>query len=278
MERYIYTDLACEFVKNNSNLYSIKTNNISESIQKNFYIDKNSNESCITYFTHGLCDLSNTDFLILQKDISTELVKLFVRNSGDSFYGDDFTVLAIGLGNPFLTPDSLGCETVKRIFVTNHLSREERKRYKRKRIAALIPDVTGNTGIETANIVSATALCVDPNVILVIDSLAARGYDRLTSVLQISDIGLTPGSGVYNDKKRLDFDHIGIPVITIGIPTVINSATMLADIVLKKKLSEDIAALDDHLNFFVTPKDIDVIIKDASILLAGAIDLAITEE
>lgn len=280
MKEYIYTDLATEF----KNQFDFSPEiNITENIKK-IYHGANI-EDCfgVTIFTPKISELTSKDFFLVQKEITAEIKRFTERYFKNYLQNKNFTALIVGLGNPNLTPDSLGVETVKKITVTNYLNDEQLKLIKHKRIAAIIPDVTGNTGIETADIVTMSALCIDPNIIIVIDSLAARSCNRLASTIQISDIGISPGSGLSKTHKKIDFHEIGVPVISVGVPTVVNSATLLADCFETLAVSSDFQkeikeTLPTQINFFVTPKEIDIIIKDAALLLAGALDMVFSLE
>lgn len=170
-------------------------------------------------------------------------------------------VLIIGLGNSDITPDALGPLTADKILATRHINKELRQRLNLdslKNVCALTPGVLGKTGIEAAETVYATAKSVKPSVIIVIDALAASNVENLCCTIQLSDTGISPGSGVNNSRKELSKSTLKIPVVAIGIPTVTDSASVI-------KSGEDIQMM-------VTPKEIDSLIDKASEFLSHTLN------
>ncbi|MBU5595186.1 GPR endopeptidase [Amphibacillus sp. MSJ-3] len=139
--------------------------------------------------------------------------------------------LVVGLGNAYVTPDALGPETVKKILVTKHLFayQPEMVADGYRSVAAFAPGVMGVTGIETSDIIQGLINEVKPNFIIAIDALASRGIDRVNTTIQLSDTGIHPGSGVSNKRKELSYETYGIPVISIGVPTVVDAVTITSD-------------------------------------------------
>ena len=172
----------------------------------------------------------------------------------------DGMILVIGLGNSAITPDALGPEVINLIFSTRHLFEIEAFKNLR-RTAAVAPGVLGQTGIETAEIVSGIVKTIKPDGVIVIDALASRELSRLGATVQISDTGIIPGSGVANHRKALTKETLGVPVISIGVPTVVDINT-----VFKNTSSE---------NMVVTPREIDTIIENAAKTVAFGINLAL---
>jgi len=170
------------------------------------------------------------------------------------------TVLVIGLGNSSITPDALGPEVINLIFATRHLSSIEGFKGLRS-TAAVAPGVLGQTGIETAEIVSGIVNTIKPEGVIVIDALASRELSRLGATVQISDTGIIPGSGVANHRKALTKETLGVPVISIGVPTVVDINT-----ILNSHASD---------NMVVTPREIDTIIENAAKTIAFGINLAL---
>ncbi len=171
----------------------------------------------------------------------------------------DGVILVIGLGNSAITPDALGPEVINLIFATRHLS--DIVAFKGLRsTAAVAPGVLGQTGIETAEIVSGIVNTIKPDGVIVIDALAARELSRLGATVQISDTGITPGSGVANHRKALTKETLGVPVISVGVPTVVNIKNFC-----------DIKAD----NMVVTPREIDTIIENAAKTVGFGINLAL---
>ena len=190
-------------------------------------------------------------------------------------------VLVVGLGNRDLTPDSLGPRVVSEILITRHLADalpgvvNERMRP----VCAIAPGVMGNTGMETGEVVRAVADAVQPSCVIVIDALAARSTQRILSTVQISDAGVTPGSGVGNHRDALTKDSLGVPVIALGIPMVVHASTILRD-ALERITGSDVHAETllsrmDGANLVVTPVMIDEAVRCAASLLARAINMAL---
>lgn len=134
--------------------------------------------------------------------------------------------LVIGLGNPKSTPDALGPCVIERIFVTNHLPDCESRP-----VCAIAPGVTGETGIETSELIKGLVMVTKPNFLIVIDALAASSIARVNHTIQMGNTGIAPGSGVGNSRKEISFSTLNIPVIAIGVPTVVDAATLVTDTV-----------------------------------------------
>ncbi|WP_440895900.1 GPR endopeptidase [Amphibacillus sp. Q70] len=139
--------------------------------------------------------------------------------------------LVVGLGNDYVTPDALGPETIKKILVTKHLFvyHPETVADGYRPVAAFSPGVMGVTGMETSDIIQGLVKEVDPDFIITIDALASRGIDRVNTTIQLSDTGIHPGSGVSNKRKELSNETFGIPVISMGVPTVVDAVTITSD-------------------------------------------------
>ena len=195
-------------------------------------------------------------------------------------------VLVIGLGNRRITPDSLGPQTIDRTLVTRHMFEQlpgfadERMRS----VCALAPGVLGVTGIETMEMVEALVAKVRPRAILCVDSLAARAAGRIGTAIQLTDTGIQPGSGVGNHRRSLTREALGVPVIAVGMPTVIYAATLTRDAM--ETLSPDTAEDDlDRVEqelltgaqgeMVVTPREIDEIISDTAGVIATAVNRAL---
>lgn len=196
-------------------------------------------------------------------------------------------ILVVGLGNKDVTPDSLGPLVTEQIFATRHLIKEFGENFKKQNhienIAAISPGVMGQTGMEAKEIIQAITKTVDINLVIVIDALAARSVSRLNCTFQITNTGISPGSGVGNNRKALNQDSLGVPVIAIGVPTVVDAYTivndMLEQFMLRQGFNDD--EINDFnmqlrneniVNMFVTPKDIDEAIKNISRIIAESIN------
>ena len=195
----------------------------------------------------------------------------------------DGTVLVVGLGNDKITPDALGPKCISLILATRHISEEFAKAIgfeKLRSVAAVVPGVLGTTGIETAESIEGIAERIKPSCVIVIDALAARSTERLGTTVQITDTGVSPGSGVGNKRNRIDEKSIGVPVIAIGVPTVVDAATMSADVLVNAGMSEsEIESLlrngEENSLMMVTPKEIDNVIDRAATLVAMGINSAL---
>ena len=170
------------------------------------------------------------------------------------------SVLVVGLGNREVTPDALGPEAVNHLRVTRHVVREYGKaafaREKVQLVSTIVPGVMAQTGMETLEIVRGIVAETKPDQVVVIDALAARSSKRLNRTIQISDAGIQPGSGVGNHRNSLTRETIGIPVLAIGVPTVVDAATIVYD------ATGDRSSVPPGLNgMFVTPKNVDEMIR-----------------
>lgn len=205
-------------------------------------------------------------------------------------------VLVVGLGNLYSTPDSLGSKVVQNIEITRHIKKylpqyideDERE------ISAIAPGVLGTTGMEVQEILQGIVQNVKPKLLIVIDSLASKSIERISSTIQIADTGIVPGGGVENARKELTEKTLGVPVIAIGIPTVVDAATVAADSLdlCIEKLQENAKSNDylnelknqdkyemireilmpDNFNFIVTPKEIDELIENMTKIIADGIN------
>lgn len=176
------------------------------------------------------------------------------------------SVLVAGLGNTAITPDSLGPEVAERIIATRHISKEMRTQLglgKLMPVSVLTPGVLGQTGIETGEILLGTVERIKPSAVIVIDALAARSLERLGSTVQLSDTGICPGSGVGNARMEISRSTLGVPVISVGVPTVVDINTLLYDVGAEKSREVDM---------IVTPKEVDMMIDRAAELIAVGIN------
>ena len=185
------------------------------------------------------------------------------------------SVLVVGLGNREVTPDALGPEAVNHLRVTRHVVREYGKaafaREKVQLVSTIVPGVMAQTGMETLEIVRGIVAETKPDQVVVIDALAARSSKRLNRTIQISDAGIQPGSGVGNHRNSLTRETIGIPVLAIGVPTVVDAATIVYD------ATGDRSSVPPGLNgMFVTPKNVDEMIRRLSFTISEALNLALS--
>lgn len=192
-------------------------------------------------------------------------------------------VLVAGLGNDQITPDAIGPGTVARLSVTRHLKVCRAELYHALdccELSALVPGVLGRTGLEAAELVRQAALCVDAQLVVAIDALAARSCHRLAATIQLSDRGISPGAGIGNMRTALDRETVGCPVLAVGVPTVVDSATLVLDALERAGLSYDthdpalLQVLETGRSFVVSPSDCDRVVQLTCRLLARALDMA----
>ncbi|MCH5169699.1 MAG: GPR endopeptidase [Oscillospiraceae bacterium] len=189
------------------------------------------------------------------------------------------SVLVAGLGNENITPDALGPMCAGKIFATRHIKDEMKKDLDIENIrsvASVSTGVLGQTGIETAEYIKSVADIVKPVAIITVDALAARRLSRLGKTVQISNTGIIPGSGVGNARARIDESTMSVPVVSIGVPTVVDGITLINDLTDRRIDAEKIPS--DLKETMVTPGDIDTVIERAANLLALAINCALQTE
>ncbi len=208
-------------------------------------------------------------------------------------------ILVVGLGNIYVTPDALGPKVINEIDITRHLLEymPEALDENTREVSAVSPGVLGTTGIETLEILKGIVDNVKPKLVIVIDALASRSIERISSSIQLADTGIVPGAGVGNARKELTEKTLGIPVIAMGIPTVVEAATIAADslTLLIQKVQEQAQSNDflnklqeedkyelikevlapEEYNFIVTPKEIDGLIEKMKDVVARGINFAI---
>lgn len=222
------------------------------------------------------------------------MTEVLVKNL-KQFIGNKKKIMVAGLGNREVTPDALGPYVIDNLYVTRHLLNEGIIS-ESVEMSAIAPGVMAQTGMEAALILKALAREIKPELIIVIDALAARNSDRLNKTIQLADTGITPGSGVGNHRNAINKDSVGVPVLAIGVPTVISVPTIVNDAmelmvnaigkqstknVLKKFNDEERYQLACEMvtpyleNMFVTPKDIDEAVKRISYTISEAINQAV---
>ncbi len=207
--------------------------------------------------------------------------------------GQEQGILVVGLGNRAVTADALGPHVVDNLCITRHIVREYGKAaYNRDRmnqVSSMEPGVMGKTGMEAAEIIKGVVEQTGPDVIVAIDALAARTTKRLNRTIQITDTGIHPGSGVGNHRNALTKESMGVPVIAIGVPTVVDAATIVMDAfeklldgtgeaVKREYLEECRNALAELHNMYVASKDIDAVIKRVSYTVSEGINMALSLE
>ena len=215
-ESYVEKDIKVDYIK----------------LEKNNILNKKQGDY-ITISFQDITDINN--FQMVLKVLEKELLRIFSLSN----IKKEAKCLIIGLGNSKSTPDSLGYETVKNIIVTRHLYELGEVDKKYRNVSVLEPNVIGNTGIESRDVIMGVIKETTPDFIIAIDSLSASNIERIQKTIQITNTGIQPGSGIGNNRGELSIDTIKIPVIAIGVPTVVSSAVIVHDTInyLIKKVS-----------------------------------------
>ena len=233
-------------------------------------------------------------------EISKELAKFLARFIKKD--KEDYSILVVGLGNRKVTPDALGPYLVDNLNITRHIVKEYGKyamgEENVRLVSAIVPGVMAQTGMETVEIIKGIVRETKPDMMIAVDALAARSSKRLNRTIQITDTGINPGSGVGNHRNAITKDTVGIPVVAIGVPTVVDAATIVNDtmenLILALESSETLRGvgvvmqgynaaekyelvkelISPHLNgLFVTPKDIDETVKRISYTISEALNM-----
>ena len=233
-------------------------------------------------------------------EISKELAKFLARFIKKD--KEDYSILVVGLGNRKVTPDALGPYVVDNLNITRHIVKEYGKYAMGEEdvrlVSAIVPGVMAQTGMETVEIIKGIVKETKPDMMIAVDALAARSSKRLNRTIQITDTGINPGPGVGNHRNAITEDTVGIPVLAIGVPTVVDAATIVNDtmenLILALESSETLRGvglvmqgynaaekyelvkelISPHLNgLFVTPKDIDETVKRISYTISEALNM-----
>lgn len=252
-----------------------------------------------TYINIEVPKLKNTD-----QDLKDEVSQVLAKELKGILRNNENTkTLIVGLGNWNVTPDALGPKVIDRALVTRQFFIAYKKDSDETvaNVSAISPGVMGLTGIETSEIVKGIVEKTKPDLIVAIDSLASRKMERVSTTIQISDTGISPGSGIGNKRLGLTEEYLGVPVVAIGVPTVVDAATMVNDTMdlivgsMKKhaeagsefySILEEISTEEKYSlirevlqpfmpNVVVTPKEIDIIIDDLSIIIANGLNMAL---
>ncbi len=252
-----------------------------------------------TYITIDVPALKKAD-----QDLKDEISQAVAKELRHLINPDKQTrSLVVGLGNWNITPDALGPKVVDKVYVTRHLFEAYKKTEDEDmtNVSAISPGVMGITGIETSETIKGIVEKTNPDIVIAIDALASRRMERVSTTIQITDAGISPGSGIGNARKALNKESLGIPVYAIGIPTVVDAATMINDTMeliieeLKNQadkgtsfysMLEEMESQDKYQlikevltpympNVVVTPKEIDELISNLSLIVANGINIAL---
>lgn len=228
----------------------------------------------VTVDCGNVCELDEQEEQRVARVLSVEIRELSQKMCARRV-GNDFFVLVVGLGNAEMTPDSLGPKTLKTLPVTRRFRGEvgEIGAFSRCDLAALAPGVMAQTGLDTVQILRGVVESVRPDLVIAVDALAARSPARLAATVQLSDSGIQPGGGIGNARRALTRESVGVPVMALGVPTVINCATLLNDL-MGKQMPMDQESIERARALFVCPKEIDLLVGRAAALLGKAISRA----
>lgn len=294
MQKSIYTDLAMESRELNPELQGVTEQteegegiNISRIEVETEEAAQKLSKPVGHYITLDAPELINRPldlFEQVSKSLAKELTSLLAG------VGPEATVLVVGLGNRAITSDSLGPKVAEQVYVTRHVAQymPDALPNPTRSVCAVAPGVLGVTGIETMEIVQGVVERLKPDIILAVDALASRRAARISTTIQLTDTGISPGSGVGNNRKGLNQATFGVPVLAVGVPMVVYATTISQDTIslmadetglhadedklraLAEKVSEE------HLgSMIVTPKDVDQIAADMSRILADGINMAL---
>lgn len=214
-------------------------------------------------------------------DSISHILASHIKQFADRMSPGADNILIAGLGNRDITADAIGPLSVNSINITRHIKTHDAKLFAQiaeSEISSVVPGVLGQTGIETSTLINGAVDNVKPSLVVVIDALAARSTDRLATTVQLCDSGIFPGSGIGNKRTAINQDVLGVPVLVIGVPTVVDSSTLVYDVLEKA----DIEHIDDKLteilengrSFFVSPKECDIAVSELSKLIARSINIA----
>ena len=268
------TDLAYESIKHN------KLNNVKqkERIIGNIKvidvdIDKENskilNKKIGKYTTLFFDDVTDNTNRLELISVLTRYLKKYVKANKDDL------ILVVGLGNIESTPDSLGPKVIDNITITNHIYELGMLDKKYKRVCSICPGVYAKTGIETSKIIESVVNKIKPSIVIVIDSLASGSIDRLNKTIQITNTGINPGSGIGNKRKEISYDTLHVPVVAIGVPTVVSVNNIVYDVLNNIDYKYNNKKLDSILNNYdlvVTPTEIDYIIECLSVVISKSMN------
>lgn len=226
----------------------------------------------ITVILEGGSETDYKRFDETVKALAGELRSILPSNTNE--------VMVAGLGNMMITPDSLGPKVIAQLMVTRHIVKTGGAAFAGLRpVSAISPGVLGITGIETGEILQGICEKTRPSCLIAVDALASRRVSRLCRTIQLADTGIVPGSGVGNRRFAINSETLGMPVIALGVPTVVDAATLAADIVADSGQSVDIERLErlEH-GLIVTPREIDSQISFISKVVAYGINMALQKD
>ena len=278
---YLRTDLACE----SAQMAACEAPEITEYEREGFSfasmtVCEDESEAIgrrpgryVTAFAGRMTDFDEDRADVFSRALGAELRELVGAALGAEV-SEETSVLVCGLGNRSVTPDAIGPRVVDLLTVTRHLAPDAPF----SRVSAIAPGTLGQTGIEAAEQLSGAVRETKPDAVIAVDALASRATERLATTVQICDSGISPGSGVGNARREISRETLDVPVIALGVPTVVDSATLVSDALEAAGLGEygdEVRrVLDEGRNMFVSPRDCDVIAENVAAIVAAAIEYA----
>ncbi len=287
MEKYLSSDLACE--KFGSTSRESDQGEYSEEKVEIFKIIRLTRrqdghlENYITIECGRIWELDE-----MQEDKLCEVLSRCIRELTGKItskpIGLNFSVLVAGLGNADITVDAIGPECIKGITATKQLKEYDEDMFESLgccEVAAIATGVLGQTGVESVDLIRGVLKSVRADLVIVIDALAARDCERLAATVQLSDAGIDPGAGIGNHRKKIDVEALGVPTIVIGVPTVVNSASLICDAIRAagiEKIDKGMeTVLERGRSFYVAPKESDLITVRVARILSRSIGLVFSE-
>ena len=277
------TDFAFELISDNKQGYKVTTKKNNEIITTKIVINDRNNALNREIGTYYSIEFDNINDKMCRNEIIDELTKDLknLLKEKDFKYGD--SVLVVGLGNKNIKADALGPETANKIYVTNHIFEIDPASLISgcSRVYVLIPGVMGQTGMETSDYIKAINDKIKAKFIIVIDSLASLNIKRINKMIQITDTGISPGSGIGNKRKGIDAKTFKTNVIAIGVATVVEASNIIYQVLEQNNIEKD-RQIKEFLNqseyqLVVTPKDIDEDIMHLSEIISASINKAINK-
>ena len=287
MDKYLSSDLACE--KFDSKFRESEEGEYDEEYVGDFKIvrlsrlEGETQQNYITVECGRIWELDEAQQEDLCRILEDCIRELSLKISQKEI-NKDFSVLIAGLGNSDITVDAIGPECIKRITATRHLRAYDETMFEAVgccEVSAIATGVLGQTGVESVDVIKGILGEAQVDLVIVIDALAARSCERLASTFQISDTGIDPGAGIGNHRKKIDADVIGVPILAIGVPTVVNSSALMCD-ALKMAGIDTIdgeleLALESARSFYVAPKESDIITERVAGILARSIGMVFSQ-
>lgn len=279
---YIRTDLACERHRADTALPGVtySEEKVGDILKSALTVESEEGERSIgkpkgRYITltfKPLWQQNEEEMTAATNALSSVLLEMIPKKEKPS-------LLVAGLGNRYMTVDAIGPSVLSRIVATAHLAELEPELFKTlscHKITAVTPGVLSQTGIESAALIMGAVKEASPDHVIVIDALAARECSRLATTVQVSDTGIWPGAGVGNPRSSIDRETLGVPVTVIGVPTVVDSSTLLYDALSRAGMEEIPAGLTEVLEngrgYFVSPRECDTVTENVSRIIADAIN------